>query len=128
MPDEKFFSFWSMKRSSPANATISSKRSAKLATGQPEERPVDPDVVARGELGVEPDPELDERRESSVDTDEPCVLAVDAGEDLEQRALAAAVRPDDAEELASHDREADVVESDLVLARRRRGTDGESTP
>ncbi len=40
---------------------IASKRSADLATSQPEQRSVDPYVVARGELGIEPDPEFDER-------------------------------------------------------------------
>ena len=58
----------------------------------------------------------------------PRVLPVDAGEDLEQRALAAAVRADDPEELASLDRERDVVERALVLVRRRAGTGAGSTP
>ena len=46
-----------------------------------EERAVDPDVVARRELGVEADAELDERRKPPVDDDLAAVLAVDPGED-----------------------------------------------
>ncbi len=63
MPDEKFFSFWSTNRSSSAKATMSSKRRVELAPREPEQGAVDADVVAGGELGVEADAELDERRE-----------------------------------------------------------------
>ncbi len=64
------------------------------------------DVVARGQVGVEADAELDERREPSGDRDPPGVDAVDAGDALQQRALAAAVAPDDPEELPLGDLEA----------------------
>ena len=70
IPEEKFFSFWSTKRSSPANATIVVESLSHLTSRHAEERAVDPDVVARRELGVEPDSELDERREPAVDADE----------------------------------------------------------
>ena len=95
MPDEKFFSFWSTNRSSSAKPTISSNRSSSSSSRQAEQRAVDADVVARGQLRVEADAELDERREHAVDANASRVRAVDAGEDLQQRALAAAVRPDD---------------------------------
>ena len=71
MPDEKFFSFWSTKRSSSANATISSKRSLELARREAEQRAVDADVVARGQLRVEADAELDERRKQPLDARSP---------------------------------------------------------
>ena len=90
----------------------------ELALAQPEQRAVDADVVARRELEVEADAELDERREQPVDPNEAGVRAVDAGEDLQQRALAAAVRPDDSEELTRLDRERDVRERVVPLVRR----------
>ncbi len=61
---------------------------------------VEDHVVARGEVGVEADAELDERRHAPVDVDLARVEPVDAGQALEQRALARAVAADDAEELA----------------------------
>ena len=76
----------------PANSMISSKRSASSLRVRPSSVPLIADVVARVELGVEADAELDERREPAVDAHRARVGAVDAGEDLQQRALAAAVR------------------------------------
>ena len=115
IPDEKFFSFWSTKRSRPAKSKILVEPLLELALPEAEERAVDPDVVACGELRVEADAELDERRQPAVDSHRSGVLSVDPGEDLEERALAAAVRPDDPEELALVDREAHVVERLLHL-------------
>ena len=86
-----------------------------LLRRQAEQRAVDADVVACVEIRVEADAELDERREPAVDADGAGVGAVDAGEDLQQRALAAAVRADDAEALAVRRREADVVERVVLL-------------
>ena len=94
---------------------ISSNRCVELAARKTEQRAVDPDVVARVQLRVEADAELDERREQAVDANAAAVGAVDAGEDLQQRALAAPVRADDAEELAAVDREGDVVQCVLRL-------------
>ena len=123
IPDEKFLSFWSTNRSSSAKATISSKRSRSWRRREAEQRAVDADVVARGQLGVEADAELDERRQEAVDAHRARVLTVDAGEDLQQRALAASVRPDDPEELALVDRERHVVEARAAArtSRRRNG-------
>ena len=64
----------------------------------------------RRQLGVEADSELDERGQTTRHPDRAGVGAVDAGEDLQQRALPGAVAPDDAEELTPADVEGDPVE------------------
>ena len=61
---------------------------------------VELDVLAGGQLGVEADAELDERRQPAGHPDPPGVGAVDAGQHFEQRALARPVTTDDPEELA----------------------------
>src|SRR4028119_1870747 len=60
-------------------------RTRRRAPGAPPPPParaghprVDADVVARGEIHVEPDAELDERRQAAVDPRAPLVGAVDA--------------------------------------------------
>ncbi len=68
--------------------------------------PLSTTLSRAGEVRVEADAELDERRQAAVDPDLPAVDAVDAGEALQQRALAAAVAPGDPEELAGADVEA----------------------
>ena len=97
---------------------MSSNLSSSSRLREPGQRAVHADVVARGELEVEADAELDERRQQPVDADAPRVGHVDAGEDPEQRALAAAVRPDHAEELARLDGERDVLQRVVPLVRR----------
>ena len=72
---------------------------SRLARREPHHHAVERDVLVRGELGVEADPELDAGRDPAGDPDRPGVGAIDAGEQLEQRALAGAVAADDAEEL-----------------------------
>ena len=84
---------------------------------EPEQGRVDPDVVPPRQLGVETDAQLDERRHLAVDAHRAGIRLVDPGDDLQQRALAAAVRADDSEELTRLDREADVGESLLALER-----------
>ena len=83
---------------------------ARLARGEPHHDPVEHDVVARGEVGVEADAQLDEGRQAPVHPDPAAVDAVDPGQALQQRALAAAVAPGDPEELALAHVEGDVVE------------------
>ena len=100
----------------------------ELAARETEKRAVDANVVARVQLEVEADAELDERREQAVDPNAAAVGAVDAGDDLKQRALAAPVRADDAEELAAGDRERDVVQGLLASRSPRVGTGGGSAP
>ena len=73
---------------------------ARLAGAEAEHGRVEHRVVARRQVGVEADPELDERRHAPVDVDRAAVDAVDPGQALQQRRLARAVAPDDAEELA----------------------------
>ena len=55
-----------MKSCISANSTISSKRRGDLALRQAEHDAVDEDVLAPGDLGVEPGAELDERRDAAV--------------------------------------------------------------
>lgn len=54
-------------------------------------------VLPSRELGVEAGPDLDERGEAAVDRDAAAGRRGDAGQQLQQRALARAVRADDAE-------------------------------
>ena len=82
----------------------------RVALGEAEHRRVDHHVVAGGEIGVEADPELDERRHAAVDVDVARVALVDAREALQQRRLAGAVAAHDAEELAGLDGERDVAQ------------------
>ena len=82
---------------------------ARLARGEPHHDPVHHDVVPRGEVHVEADAELDERGQPTPAPD-PAVALVDAGDALEQRALAAAVASRDPEELTGLDRERDVLQ------------------
>ena len=79
---------------------IASKRSLGSSRGEAHHHAVEDDVLARGQLGVEADAELDEGRQPTGHPDRPGVGSVDAGEDLQQGALAGAVAADDAEELA----------------------------
>ncbi len=84
--------------------------SARLARREAEHDPVERDVVEGGQIGVEADAQLDEGGHSAVAPDLSLVGAVDARQALQQRALAAAVAPDDAEELPGLDREGDVLQ------------------
>ena len=89
---------------------MSSNFSIELVLGQPGERAVDADVVACRQLGIEADAELDEGREQAIHRHASRIGDVDSGQDPEQRALPAAVRPDDPEELSLLDLEADASE------------------
>ncbi len=94
----------------------------RLAPAEAHHHAVEHDVLARRELGVEADAELDERRQPPGHADPPGVGAVDARHDLQQRALAGAVAPDDPEELALVDVEGDAAQRAqlAVLAARER--------
>ncbi len=83
--------------------------------GEAEHRAVDQHVVARRQVVVEADAQLDERRQAPVDVDPARVDAVDAGHALQQRALARSVAADDPEELAVADVEGDVLERDELV-------------
>ena len=83
---------------------------AQLRARETEHRAAEKDVLARGELRIEADAELEERRELAVDDRGPAARLVDPAEDLQQRALAAAVRACDAEELTLGYVERDVAQ------------------
>ena len=89
-----------------------------LGRGEAEHHAVEQDVVARRELHVEAHAELDERRDPPRHLDPAAVEAVDAGQALQQRALARPVSADDPEELAGLDVEADVLEGVQAVAPR----------
>ena len=92
---------------------------ARLGAREAHHHRVDDDVVARGEVGVEADAELDERRQPALHAHLAAVGPVDAGEALQQRALARAVAADDAEELALLDGDVDVAQRVELLERAR---------
>ncbi len=100
---------------------------ASLARGEAHHDPVHDHVVARREIGVEADAELDERRQPPAAPDV-TLGAVDPGQALEQRALAAAVAPGDAEELALAGPQKEMSSSarKLWCAMRRRGCSARS--
>ncbi len=108
---------------------ISSNRCAGLLPGKPEHDRVDDDVVVRGQLGVETNPQLDERRQPAADGQVSAAVRVvhpvDAGEALEQRALPAPVPSHDAEHLALLDLERDVLDRsefvEVAEAKRMKG-------
>ena len=89
----------------------------RLLAREAHHHPVEDHVLARGQVDVEAHPELDERRHPASHPDRPGVRAVDAGEDLQQRALTGPVAPDDAEELPLVDVEGDAAQRHQ-LARR----------
>jgi hypothetical protein len=95
---------------------------ARLLARETEHDGVDHDVVARGQVWVEANPQLDERRETPAHLNGAGVDCVDPSQTLEQRGLSAAVAADDAEELAVLDLEAHIVECPqrVVAARRER--------
>ncbi len=91
---------------------------SRLARREPEHDPVERDVVVRREVEVEADAELDEGRHAPARPDASRVGPVDAGQALQQRALAAAVASDDAEEFPRGDREVDVLQRVKLLVAR----------
>jgi hypothetical protein len=73
---------------------------------------------------VEADPKLDEGRQPAGDADPAGIGAVDARQQLQQGALAGAVAPDDAEELALADLEGDALKgAQLAVIGRGEGVD-----
>ena len=83
---------------------------AHFAATEAQQHPVHQHVVAAGQLGVEPHPHLHERRQAPAYGGAAGVGVVDAGQALEQRALAAAVATHDPEALAAGDLERNLVE------------------
>ena len=98
---------------------------AHLLRGEAHHHPVEDDVLARGQLVVEADPELDEGGETACYLDRPGIGFVDARQQLQQGALAGAVATDDAEELALADLEGDAVEgAQFAVVAGGEGVDG----
>ena len=71
-----------------------------VLAGQTEQRAVEVDVLAPGELRVDARPHLDERADPAADLDPAGVGVHHPGQDLEQRRLARAVDADQADRLA----------------------------
>ena len=94
-----------MKSSSSANSTISSKRLRDLFLRQPEHDAVDEDVLAARDLGVKSGAELDQRGDPPADDELAGARLGDAGDQLEQRALARAVAANHAQRAAGRDLE-----------------------
>src|SRR4051812_36319148 len=85
---------------------------------EPEERRVQEDVLATGEVGMESRAELEERGHAALDVDGPGRRPRRAGDELEERRLPGSVRADDAERLARLDSERDVLQRFEDLRRR----------
>src|SRR5262249_29572057 len=71
--------------------------------------PAEDDVLAAGQLPVEPDAERQQGADAAVDDDLPAAGRQDPGDRAHQRGLARAVRADDAEHRAVRDVEADAA-------------------
>ena len=97
------------------------ERGVGLLARQTEERRVQVDVLAPRELGMEPGTELEQRREAATLEDRPRGRAEDPGYALQQRRLARAVVPDQAERRALPHLERDVAERPEVLGAAARG-------
>ena len=98
---------------------MSSKIASTIRLREAEHRAVEVDVVAPGELGLEPRAELEQRGERAAKTDLAGRRLQDAADALEQRRLARAVVADDAHGLALADGEVDVVERGEEFGRAR---------
>ena len=82
-----------------------------LAPPHAEDRAVQIDVLAPGQLPVEAGPDLEQRAQPSLDACVPRRRLGDAREDLEQRALAGSVAPDERDEVAFRHLERHVAKS-----------------
>ena len=101
--------------SSSANATISSKRSRIRSAREALQRAVQLDVLAPGEVGMEPRAELEQRADPAGGRDPSLGRLDDPGDQPEQRRLAGAVPPDEPHGLAGGDAERDVAERPHLL-------------
>ena len=88
-----------------ANSTISSNFRSISRLRMPEDRAVQVDVLAAGQLGVEAGADLEQAADAAADVDAPLRRLGDPREDLQQRALAGPVAADDADHLAFADLE-----------------------
>ncbi len=103
MPDEYVLIGASMNSPMSAKSTMPGQSLLHVPMRDAEERAGEPDVVAARQVGVEARAERQQARDVADDVDRALVRLDDPGEDLEQRALAGAVRADDGEALAVDD-------------------------
>ena len=75
-----------------------------------ENRPVEIDVLASGELGMKASADLEQAGNATGDGDAPVARLGDARQDLQERGLAGAVAADDPENLTFADLEADILQ------------------
>ena len=80
-----------------------------LAAAHAQDRAVEVDVLAAGQLGVEAGADLQQAADAAAELDLAGRRLGDPREDLQQRALAGAVAADDADDLARLDLEVDVL-------------------
>ena len=99
-PTSRSCSGASMKSPRSAYSMIDGSSSRVTRVVEPEERATEQDVVAPGEVLVEAGAEGQQAGHVTADVDRALGRPDDPGEDLEQRALAGAVRSDDRERLA----------------------------
>ena len=92
---------------------------------QPVDRGVQEHVLAAGQLGMKPDAELDHRRDPRVPRDEqaPARRPVNGGDELQERALARSVAPDQADRFAAVDPQRDLLQRPELLDRLPGATD-----
>ncbi|OQA42175.1 MAG: hypothetical protein BWY52_02294 [Chloroflexi bacterium ADurb.Bin325] len=83
---------------------------ADFGLGHAQDRTIEEDVLAAGQLRVEAGTHLQQRADPAVDLRPAAGGLGDAREDLEQRRLARAVAADDAHHLAAPDLEGDILE------------------
>ena len=81
-----------------------------LVARQAERGGVDLDALAAGHVGLEAGAERQQRRDAAAHRDVPFGRVGGAGDEAQQRRLARAVLPDDADGLAAMDVEADVAQ------------------
>ncbi len=81
-----------------------------LAAGEAQQRPLQHDVLAPGQLTVEAEAELEQRRDPADDEDPPCARRHHSGDQLQERALARAVPPDHPDGLAGLHLEGEVAQ------------------
>ena len=99
----------SMKAPMSANSMMSSRARLHLPVGDAQQRAGQRDVLAARQVLVEAGLEAEQRGDVAVDRDHALGRADDAGEHQQQRALAGAVGPDDADRLAAAHLEGDVL-------------------
>ena len=88
-----------------------------LGAAHAEDGAVEIDVLASGELGMKASADLEQAGDAARDRDAPFARLGDARQDLQERRLAGAIAPDDAEHLAALNLEAHVLQRPEFLGR-----------